>query len=84
MELEETVDGMLSSDYKKRFIAEYQQVKIRWKKLNAMVDKYIYNKLDFEPKSDISLLIRQARIMRDYVHTLEERAEQEGIKLEEE
>jgi mRNA deadenylase 3'-5' endonuclease subunit Ccr4 len=32
-ELEETVDLMLSADYKERFIAEYRQTKIRYERL---------------------------------------------------
>lgn len=34
-ELKDTVDGMLSTDYKERFVAEYQQTKIRYEKLKA-------------------------------------------------
>ena len=38
MELEDTIEDMLSSDYKRRFIAEYNQLKIRYDKLRNMVD----------------------------------------------
>lgn len=34
-ELKDTVDGMLSTDYKERFVAEYQQTKIRYEKLKS-------------------------------------------------
>ena len=33
MILSETINGMVSNDYKERFIAEYQQVVIRYKGL---------------------------------------------------
>ena len=38
MELKNTVDLMLSDDYKDRFKAEYYQLSIRFKKLKNMVD----------------------------------------------
>lgn len=31
MELKDTINGMLSNDYKERFVAEYQQTEIRYK-----------------------------------------------------
>ena len=39
MKLCETVEGMNSTDYKERFIAEYQQLAIRYNGLKAMLDK---------------------------------------------
>ena len=81
MELKDTIDGMLSDCYKERFIAEYQQAKIRWQKLNTMLIKYMDGELDFTPKSNILTLVNQATIMQSYIITLEIRAEQEGIKL---
>ena len=33
MELKDTAKGMSSLDYKERFVAEYQQLKIRYEKL---------------------------------------------------
>ena len=38
-ELNETVSLMQSTDYKERFKAEYFQLKIRYDKLKAMVEK---------------------------------------------
>ncbi len=38
-ELKDTIEGMTSADYKERFKAEYQQVKIRYDKLDAMTVK---------------------------------------------
>ena len=39
-ELKETVELMISTDYKERFKAEYEQAKIRFEKLKAMLDKW--------------------------------------------
>lgn len=39
MELKDTVNGMLSEDYKERFVAEYQQTKIRYEKLKKFCDR---------------------------------------------
>lgn len=36
---EKTVEGMLSPDYRERFIAEYQQTKIRYEKLKDFNDR---------------------------------------------
>lgn len=47
--LEETVELMLSNDYKDRFKAEYWQLKIRTIKLNDMVNKFYSGDLDFKP-----------------------------------
>ena len=40
MELKDTYQKMISSDYKDRFIAEYWQTKIRYEKLKAMLTKW--------------------------------------------
>lgn len=41
IELSETVEGMLSEDYKERFWAEYWQVRTRFEKLTAMIDSIL-------------------------------------------
>ena len=83
-----TVDGMLSDDYKERFKAEYQQLKIRVDKLNAFCNK-IEAAFESEKKMDVPkhdcaypLLIRQLGTMREYLHILEVRAVIEGIDLQ--
>lgn len=43
MELKDTVNSMLSEDYRERFIAEYWQVKIRYDRLKAFIDKIDLN-----------------------------------------
>lgn len=79
MELKDTINGMISDDYEKRFIAEYQQVKIRLEKLNTMLDRLKKGELDFTPKCKYNTLARQAIIMQSYKQILIERAIEEGI-----
>ena len=82
----DTVDGMLSPDYRERFKAEYQQTKIRYEKLKAFNNRIeaatITNKVEM-PNHDCpaDLLIEQEFAMGEYLHILEVRAEIEGIKL---
>lgn len=80
-DLAETVELMLSNDYKSRFIGEYYQTKIRYDKLHEMIIKYDANTLNFEPKCSIEILKKQASYMGNYLYMLEVRAEIEGINL---
>ena len=82
MELKDTVALMTSSDYKQRFIAEYYQTKIRYEKLNTMIDKFYKNQLDFTPTCPIFILKLQRDTMLQYLAMLEKRAAYEGIELE--
>lgn len=84
MELKDTAKGMSSPDYKKRFVAEYQQLKIRYEKLDTLTAKYQADKLDFEPTCPLALLLEQQEYMRGYLRCLKVRAEFEGIDLESE
>ena len=90
--LDETVDGMLSPDYKERFKAEYQQTKIRYEKLKAFCNKIeaamrtedpIAPKRVAAPEHDcpLDLLREQQSMMGRYLHILEIRAVIEGIEL---
>lgn len=81
MELKDTVEMMLSDDYKERFKAEYYQLKIRYDKLQKMVDEDWY-KLKFTPTCSYSTYVCQLLAMEDYMAILKSRAEQEGIKLD--
>lgn len=56
LELKDTVELMLSSDYKDRFKAEYYQAIIRHDKLHAMIKRYEEGTLDFKPSCDIVTL----------------------------
>ena len=86
MELKETIDLMLSSNYKERFIAEYRQAKIRYEKL-----KNFCNKIEVETmlgkevtKHDcpLQLLREQQKYIGLYLSILEKRALIENIKLD--
>lgn len=82
MELKETVEKMLSEDYKERFKAEYYQTKIRYDRLHKMCTKYEADTLDFQPDCPLNLLKEQKSFMGNYLHCLEIRAEIEKIDLE--
>ena len=85
MELKETVEKMTSVDYKERFVAEYQQTKIRYEKLKHFCDRIEASQLAKieEPKHDcpLELLREQQSIMGQYLHVLELRAVMENIDL---
>jgi hypothetical protein len=82
MKLADTVNGMNSADYKERFIAEYNQLKIRVCGLDNMMGKWRRNELTFEPTCPYSTYELQIRAMRDYMAILEMRAVMEGIELD--
>ena len=77
--LENTVEMMLSDDYKERFIAEYQQLVNRKNKLQKVIREY--DKSTFEPDCSIDLLTWQLKTMQMYEYILKRRAEVEGIEL---
>ena len=81
MELNETVEMMNSEDYRERFKAEYQQLRIRTIGLKDMLHKYKQNKLSFTPSCSYELLRAQLSSMETYAGILEERARIEHIKL---
>lgn len=90
--LDETVDGMLSDDYKERFKAEYQQTKIRYERLKSFNTKIeaahrtachdSAKKVEM-PAHDcpMELLREQQAVMGQYLHILEIRAVIEGVEL---
>lgn len=82
MNLTDTITFMTSDNYKDRFYAEYWQTKIRYEKLQKMIDKYSTGKLDFTPSCSIALLEHQASIMKQYLYDLEVRAKKENIVLD--
>ena len=81
IELKDTVAMIGSADYKERFVAEYVQLKIRYKKLYAVLEKYAADKLDFKPTCPIEILYEQLDHMEAYLSVLETRAKYEGIEL---
>ena len=83
MDLKDTISMMESTDYKERFKAEYEQLRIRFEKLNAMLDKWDAGTLTFNPICPRSTYNIQTRSMADYMAVLEERAVMEGVALSE-
>lgn len=77
--LSDTVDMMLSEDYKERFKAEYYQVLIRADKLAEMLRNW--DNLNFTPTCRKGIYERQLHVMVTYLDILNERALKEGIKL---
>lgn len=73
-DLMETVELMNSDDYKRRFAAEYAQLKIRLKKLNDMLDRLDSGDIRFIPTSPVDLLRVQAKAMKTYLGILDARA----------
>lgn len=80
-ELQETATMMCSADYKERFSAEYYQLKTRYEKLKAMVEKWDKGELNFTPTCPRSTYDLQLRAMADYKAVLEMRAKIEGVEL---
>lgn len=81
--LNDTIDGMVSNDYKERFIAEYQQLVIRYNSLKKMLENWDGNKLSFVPICPRSTYNMQIKAMADYIEVLEARAVMENIDLQE-
>lgn len=81
MELINTINLMQSNDYKERFSAEYYQLKIRFEKLKAMLEKWDKGELNFTPTCNRGIYNFQIKAMADYIATLETRAMIEGIEL---
>lgn len=79
--LKETCELMCSTDYKERFIAEYEQLSCRLTSLVIMRDKMVHGTLNFTPTCPGSLFDLQIRAMKDYLAILEARAAIEGINL---
>lgn len=73
-DLMETVELMNSDDYKRRFAAEYAQLKIRLKKLNDMLDRFDSGEIHFIPTCPVDLLRVQAKSMKNYLSILYARA----------
>lgn len=81
MNLCDTVEPMLSNDYKERFRAEYMQTKYRYDRLHDMVVRYEAGTLNFKPTCSIELLKQQKSAMGQYLYSLEVRAQVEHIQL---
>lgn len=86
-ELRDTIELMCSDSYIERFIAEYQQTKIRYNKLKKFNNKIEAARIvgKDEPTHDcpLNLLTEQQRAMGNYLRILELRAEIEKININE-
>jgi hypothetical protein len=81
MELKDTIELMNSQDYQDRYRGEYYQLKIRYEKLMAMLEKYKAGTLHFTPTCSYELLFEQAIYMKQYLGVLEQRAKIENVNL---
>lgn len=81
MELKNTVDLMLGTDFKDRFKAEYYQLDNRIAGLQRMLKGYKEGTLEFTPNCSYEILYAQLIYMKAYRNVLEERAKIENIEL---
>ena len=81
MELKDTIELMISSDWKDRFMAEYLQTKIRYEKLHKLIVKREVGKHGFETPISIERWNNQAYFMGKYLFELEKQAAIHGIEL---
>lgn len=83
--LGETSAFMVDPDYKKRFVAEYMQTKIRYEKLKDFCNKIEVAEMTGTeaPKHDcpLALLREQQKYMGMYLSVLEKRALIERVDL---
>lgn len=80
MELKDTINLMMSDDYKERFKAEYHQLKYRLEKLNALIIKKS-TRPEEVPDTSFLMLKQQAIIMEAYLKCLDDRARLENIQV---
>lgn len=79
-DLKNTVEDMLSADYKERFKAEYHQLAIRTARLKDFILK-IENGEDIKHDCPLPMLKEQYSTMRKYLNILECRAVNENIEV---
>ena len=83
MELKDTVDLMVSEDYKDRLKAEYLQVKIRKEKLGEKLREMQMGSISLDEVGELNLLRRQYAAMNHYENLLLQRVKAERIQIEE-
>lgn len=81
MTLSNTVNYMISGDWKERFLAEYMQTKIRYEKLHKLIVKREVGKIDFDTPIPLESWKEQAKHMGLYLYELEKQAAIHGIEL---
>lgn len=67
--------------YQVRFMKEYDELVLRYTKLNAIIKKFEEGTLDFTLKCPIELLKEQADVMWRYIEILWERSGYENVDL---
>ena len=77
-DLKDTVNLMISDDYKDRLLAEYWQLKIKHQKLQVAIARKS-QRLDRDTKTPIDALQTQSHVMERYLNLLRLRAREEGI-----
>lgn len=76
-----TVEGMLSTDYKERFKAEYLQLLNRYDGLKKMIELWDEGQLTFTPTCPREIYNFQLRGMKEYLDALIIRAKIEGVEI---
>lgn len=79
-DLKDTINLMISDNYKDRLLAEYWQLKIRHQKLQVAIARKS-QRLDRNTKTPIDTLQAQSYVMERYLNLLRLRAREEGIIL---
>lgn len=78
---EQSASLMLSKDYKDRFKAEYIQLRTRYDRLKAFVEKWDEGNLTFTPTCPRETYNFQLKAMREYLDILKVRARIEEVEL---
>lgn len=78
MELKDTVESMLSDDYKERLVAEYQQLSIRIEKLREAIFQYSLGNKTWSLEK-YAHFQKQVDVMRIYQNILMEQIRDEKI-----
>ena len=78
--MEETIDLMLSGNYKDRLKAEILQLSNRITELENMLNNWTDGTLEFTPTCSYRLL-NQLMTMKLYLSFLNDRAETEGVEI---
>lgn len=81
MDLKDTVELMISPNWKDRFVAEYLQTKIRYEKLHKLIVKREVHKHGFDTPVPFESWKEQAYHMGLYLYELEKQAVLHGIEL---
>ncbi|MBQ8603883.1 MAG: hypothetical protein IJ410_03445 [Oscillospiraceae bacterium] len=82
MELKDTVNLMLSDDWRDRLKAEWLQVKIRHERLIGFIEAADQGKTNYRSEEGRAVLKSQRDMMANYMTVLEWRMKDAGIEFE--